>query len=38
MKMNSKQYNNVINWTLKHEPSAQTEDDLKTASTMQLPV
>ena len=29
--MNKKQYNNVIDWTLKHEASAQTDDSLATA-------
>lgn len=29
--MDKKQYNNVIDWTLKHEQSAQTEDSLATA-------
>ena len=29
--MNKKQYNNVIDYTLKHESSAQTEDSLATA-------
>ncbi len=29
--MNKKQYNNVIDWTIKHEPAAQTEDSLATA-------
>lgn len=29
--MNGKQYNNVIDWTLKHEQSAQTEDSLAIA-------
>jgi len=29
--MNKKQYNNVIDYTLKHEPSAQTDDSLATA-------
>ena len=29
--MNKKQYNHVIDWTLKHEASAQTEDSLATA-------
>lgn len=29
--MNKKQYNNVIDYTLKHEPSAQTEDSLSVA-------
>ena len=29
--MNKKQYNNVIDWTVKHEPAAQTEDSLATA-------
>lgn len=32
--MNSKQYNNIIDWTLKHEQSAQTDDSLKTARTI----
>ena len=31
IKMDKKQYNNVIDWTLKHEQSAQTEDSLATA-------
>ena len=31
MKMNKKQYNNVIDWTLRHEQAAQTEDSLTTA-------
>ena len=29
--MNTKQYNNVINWTLKHQQATQTEDSLATA-------
>ncbi len=29
--MNKKQYNNVINWTVKHDSAAQTEDSLATA-------
>ena len=29
--MNKKQYNNVIDWTIKHESAAQTEDSLATA-------
>ena len=29
--MNKKQYNNVIDWTLKHNTAAQTEDSLATA-------
>lgn len=29
--MNAKQYNNVIDWTLKHDTAAQTEDSLATA-------
>ena len=29
--MNKKQYNNVIDWTLKHDSAAQTEDSLATA-------
>ena len=29
--MNKEQYNNVIDWTLKHEKSAQTSDSLETA-------
>ena len=32
--MNKKQYNNVIDWTLTHDQSAQTEDSLKTARTV----
>ena len=31
MKMNNKQYNNVIEYTLKHEETARTEDSLGTA-------
>ena len=31
MVMNKKQYNHVIDWTLKHEASAQTDDSLATA-------
>ena len=29
--MNTKHYNDVIDWTLKHDPAAQTEDSLATA-------
>lgn len=29
--MNTKHYNDVIDWTLKHDPAAQTEDSLTTA-------
>ena len=29
--MNTKHYNNVIDWTLKHDQAAQTEDSLATA-------
>ena len=32
--MNKKQYNNVIDWTITHDQSAQTEDSLKTARTV----
>ncbi|MBQ6706874.1 MAG: hypothetical protein IJN07_05155 [Clostridia bacterium] len=32
--MNKKQYNNVIDWTLTHDQSAQTEDSLETARTV----
>lgn len=31
IKMNKKQYNNVIDWTLKHETEAQSEDSLAVA-------
>ena len=32
--MNTKYYNNVIDWTLKHDTAAQTEDSLATARTV----